>query len=59
MQGNWNTKSYKWYQRCFSVNLRDLQKERKRKLVMPYEAWVQIYVVNNVKNYHLAKLDWK
>lgn len=59
MQGRWNTKSYKWYERCFGVDLRGLQREKGQSLLVKYEAWVQLYTIWDVKKEHMAKLKWE
>lgn len=59
MQGRWNTKSYKWYERCFGVDLRELQKETGKGLLVQYEAWVQLYPFWDIKKEHIAKLQWE
>jgi len=58
VQGRWNAKSYKWYERCFGVDLRTLQQEKDKKLLIEYETWVQLYTIWDMKKENIAKLKW-
>lgn len=58
-QGRWNTKSYKWYERCFGVDLKTLQLAKGKQLLMAYEAWVQLYTIWDVKRENMGKLTWE
>ena len=74
LQGQWNTKRFKWYNRCFAVDLKqfDLQidEEEKKKrgmqekeegtkrLVNEIEAWVEIFKIEDVKMEDVGKFSW-
>lgn len=74
LQGQWNTKRFKWYHRCFAVDLKqfDLQidEEEKKKrglqekeegtkrLVNEIEAWVEIFKIEDVKMEDVGKFSW-
>lgn len=74
LQGQWNTKRFKWYHRCFAVDLKqfDLQldDEEKKKRGMQekekgtkrlrneIEAWVEIYKIDDVKMKDVGKFSW-
>lgn len=73
-QGQWNTKRFKWFHRCFAVDLKqfDLQidEEEKtkrgivpkadgvKKLLNEIEAWVEIYKIEDVKLGDVGKFHW-
>lgn len=74
MQGQWNSKRFKWFHRCFAVDLKqfDLQidEEEKKKrgmepkgegvkrLLNEIEAWASIYKIEDVKVGDVGKFTW-
>ena len=73
-QGQWNTKRFKWYHRCFAVDLKQFdlgiaQEEKQKrgmqekeagtkKLLNEIEAWVEIYKIADVKGEDVGKFTW-
>lgn len=73
-QGQWNTKRFKWFHRCFAVDLKqydlqieDAEKEKRgmqkkeagtKRLLNEIEAWVEIYKIENVKREDIGKFRW-
>ena len=73
-QAHWNTKRFKWYHRCFAVDLKeydlaisDVEKQKRgiqkkeegtKILLNDIEAWVEIYKIEDVKGEDLGKFQW-
>lgn len=72
-QGQWNTKRFKWYHRCFAVDLKQfdlvideeerkkrgmVRKEGAKRLLNGIEAWVEIYKIEDVKVEAVGKFRW-
>lgn len=73
-QGKWTSKRFKWFRRCFAVDLKqfDLQiddEEKKKRgmqkkdegvkrLLIDIEAWVDIYKIEDVKREDVGKFSW-
>lgn len=74
MQAHWNTKRFKWYRRCFALDLKqfDLQideAEKRKRGMQPksegtkilfseIEAWVEIYKIEDVRGVDVGKFVW-
>ena len=57
IQGKWNHQSYKSYERCFGINLKEIVKDD-QSWPQEYFTWVNLYKIENVKVEDIRKFTW-
>lgn len=57
-KGRWVSKTHKKYRRCFGIDLKALGQGEK-KLAPEYEAWVSLFVVEDIKLEDIRKYTWE
>lgn len=57
MQGKWNHESYKAYQRCFGIDLKEFHKVEEA-WPKDYFSWVFMYKIEDVMVEDIRKFMW-